>query len=100
MVLPSIPLRPESPRYTASLLFLPDLWAPAGVWLPIGGFLGHRGWDGSLVELRGSGGIADRAATLARHVATLEHPPVLIGHGAGGVVALEVARTSALLQWS
>jgi len=64
--------------------------------MPIGGFLGHRGWDGSLVELRGSGGIADRAATLARHVATFEHPPVLIGHGAGGVVALEVARTSPL----
>jgi pimeloyl-ACP methyl ester carboxylesterase len=90
-VLPCIPLRPESPRYAASLLFLPDLWAPAGVWQPVAGFLGHRGWEGGLVEMRGRGGVADRAAALVEHVRTLAHPPVLIGHGAGGLVALAVA---------
>lgn len=91
-MLPSIPLRAESPRYSASLLFLPDLWAPARLWLPMAGFLGHRGWEGELLELRGAGGLAERSAVLAERIQGLPRPPVLIGHGAGGVVALDVAR--------
>jgi len=89
----SIPLRPESPRYTARLLFLPDLWAPASLWLRVGGFLGHRGWEGELLELRGAGSLADRAEIVLERVAgSVERPVVLIGHGAGGLVALDVAR--------
>ena len=90
----SIPLRPESPCYAVPLLFLPDLWSPASVWLPVGSFLDHRGWDGELLELRGTGGMAQRTAAVMEHVATLDRLPVLIGHGAGALVALDVARDS------
>ena len=91
-MLRSIPLRAEGPRYSLSLLFLPDLWTPARVWLPVASFLGHRGWEGELLELRGTGGLGTRTAALVEHARGLGHAPVLIGHGAGAVVALDAAQ--------
>src|SRR5262245_27782228 len=82
----------ESPRYTASLLLLPDLWAPARLWQPMASFLGHRGWEGRLVELRGTGDLAARAAALVELARGVSGRPVLIGHGAGALVALDAAR--------
>lgn len=92
-MLRATPFHAESARYTTSLLLLPDLWAPARVWLPAATFFGHRGWEGQLVELRGAGDLASRAAALGALARGLPHPPVLVGHGAGAVVALETART-------
>ncbi len=86
------PIRAESPRYGASLLFLPELWAPARVWLPMASFLGHRGWEGQLVELRQAGGLAERVAGVVELARSLPTPPALVGHGAGAMVALEAAR--------
>jgi pimeloyl-ACP methyl ester carboxylesterase len=94
-MLQATPVHAESARYSASLLFLPDLWAPARVWLPAATFFGHRGWEGQLVELRGAGDLAGRTAALIEHARRLPHAPVLIGHGAGALVALEAARAGA-----
>ena len=91
-MLEATPIRAESPRYGASLLFLPELWAPARIWLAVASFLGHRGWEGQLVELRQAGGLEERVAGVVDLARRLPSPPVLIGHGAGGVVALEAAR--------
>jgi pimeloyl-ACP methyl ester carboxylesterase len=91
-MLETTPIRAESPRYGASLVFLPELWAPARIWLPVASFLGHRGWEGQLVELRQAGGLEERVAGVVDLARKLPGPPVLIGHGAGGVVALEAAR--------
>jgi pimeloyl-ACP methyl ester carboxylesterase len=93
IMLEATPIRAESPRYGTSLLFLPELWAPGRIWLPVASFLGHRGWEGQLVELRQAGGLEERIAGVADLARRLPAPPVLIGHGAGGVVALEAART-------
>src|SRR5262249_12530799 len=79
--------------YGASLVFLPELWAPARVWLPVASFLGHRGWEGHLVELRQAGGLEQRVAGGVDLACRLPGPPVLIGHGAGAVLALPAART-------
>src|SRR5262249_10598232 len=91
-MLEATPIHDESPRSGASLVFLPELWAPARVWLPVASFLGHRGWEGQLVELRQAGGLEERVAGVVDLARRLPSPPVLIGHGAGGVVALEAAR--------
>ena len=91
-MLEATPIRAESPRYGASLVFLPELWAPARIWLPVASFLGHRGWEGQLVELRQAGGLKERVAGVVDLARRLPGPPALIGHGAGGVVALEAAR--------
>lgn len=91
-MLRATPVHAESARYRTSLLFLPDLWAPAEVWLPVATFLGHRGWEGQLVELRGAGDLPARATALAALAGRLSDAPVLIGHGAGALVALEAAR--------
>ncbi len=91
-MLQATPVHAESARYSASLLFLPELWAPARVWLPAATFFGHRGWEGQLVELRDTGALAGRAAALIEHARRLPHAPVVIGHGAGALVALEAAR--------
>jgi pimeloyl-ACP methyl ester carboxylesterase len=92
MMLGATPIRAESPRYGASLVFLPELWAPARVWFPVASFLGHRGWEGQLVELRQAGGLEERVAGVVDLAGRLPGPPVLIGHGAGAVVALQAAR--------
>jgi non-heme chloroperoxidase len=91
-----VPIRAESARYAASLILIPDLWAGADTWGRLAGFLGHRGWEGAVLEQRGDpGGIAARADAVVQHAARLPSPPVLIGHGAGAVVALEAARRRA-----
>lgn len=83
----------ESGRYATSLLFLPGLWMSGAVWRPVGSFLGHRGWQGEIAELASlPTGLAERADAVGAHVARLPAPPVLIGHDAGALVALLVAR--------
>src|SRR5262249_17739530 len=94
-MLEATPIRAESPRYGASLLFLPELWAPARLWLPVASSLGHRGWEGQLLELRRAGELSARVAAVVEHARGLPARPVLIGHGAGAIVALEAARAGA-----
>ncbi len=89
----TIPIRAESGRYATPLLLLPDLWAGPESWSTMAGFLGHRGWEGASVDLRGIiGGLEARIAAVAAHVSRLPSAPVLIGHGAGALVAAGVAR--------
>jgi pimeloyl-ACP methyl ester carboxylesterase len=88
-----VPIRAESGRYAAPLLLIPDLWADPETWSAMSGFLGHRGWEGAILGLRGlAGGIAARAQAVAEQAARQPSPPVLIGHGVGAIVALEAAR--------
>ena len=86
------PVHAESARYAVPLLFLPELWAPAAVWLPVATFLGHRGWESELLHLRGVRDLADRVEGVVAHARRLAQPPILIGHGAGAVVAMHAAR--------
>jgi pimeloyl-ACP methyl ester carboxylesterase len=88
----TIPIRAESGRYATPLLLLPDLWAGPESWSTMAGFLGHRGWEGDSLDLRTvPGGVDARVAAVAAHVARLPSAPVLIGHGAGALVAAGVA---------
>jgi len=97
MALPVMPVHPEGPRYRAPVLFVPGLWAGPAVWRRAAGLLGHRGWEGWLVDAGGEpGGVSERAAALTAVAAELGRPPVLIAHDAAGVVALEVARRTAV----
>ncbi len=91
----AIPVHAESPRYSAPLLFLPELWAPASLWLPMASYLAHRGWEGQLLEFRGTGAQAEREQALLAHLGRLPRPPVLLGHGAGAILALAGARAGA-----
>ena len=86
------PVHAESARYAVPLLFLPELWAPASVWLPVATFLGHRGWESELLHLRGVRDLAERIEGVVAHARRLPQPPILIGHGAGAVVAMHAAR--------
>lgn len=87
------PVHPEGPRYHASVVFVPGLWMGPAIWQRAAGFLAHRGWAGFVADGRACrGGVAERAQALRAAVADLEGPPVFIGHDAGGLVALEVAR--------
>jgi pimeloyl-ACP methyl ester carboxylesterase len=90
-----IPIRTESARYATPLLLLPELWAPARVWQPAADYLGHRGWEGEMLELRGAGGLAARTALVIDRVRLLGRRPAIVGHGAGALVAAEVARAGA-----
>src|SRR5262245_58957429 len=81
----------ESGRYTASLVFLTDLWVAPAVWRGVASFLAHRGWECHLLDLRGQGDLGRRTAAVAAHTGTLPGPAVLIGHGAAAPVALGVS---------
>ena len=87
------PVHAEAARYATSLLFLPGLWAGPELWRGVAGYLAHRGWEGGLVDLRTTaGGLEGRAQAVADYAAGLPAPPVLVGHDAGGLVALTAAR--------
>jgi len=81
----------ESARYTASLIFVPGLWSGPRGWRRSAGYLAHRGWECHLVDPRGHGGIAGRAAAVAEYAAALPVRPLLLGHDAGALVALAAA---------
>lgn len=83
---------PEGGRYATSLVFVPGLWTPALALRGMASFLGHRGWEGRIVDVVGQGALHDRAAAVVAAARGLLSPPVLVGHGAGAIVALEAAR--------
>src|SRR5437867_3185341 len=85
-------VRPESARYTTSLLCISGVWAGPAVWHAFAGYLAHRGWESHLLDVRVlDAGVAERAAAVAAHAAALPTPPVLLGHDLGSLVALVVA---------
>src|SRR5947208_1340178 len=94
-------VRPESARYTTSLLCIPGLWAGPDVWRAFAAYLAHRGWESNLLDVRAlDAGVAERAAAVAAHAAALPTPPVLLGHDLGSLVALAAAartRTAAVV---
>jgi non-heme chloroperoxidase len=83
---------PEGGRYATSLVLVAGLWTPAATLRGMASFLGHRGWEGRIPELVGQGGLTARADTVAAAVRSVPAPPVLVGHGAGALVALEAAQ--------
>ena len=94
-------VRPESARYTTSLLCISGVWAGPAVWHAFAGYLAHRGWESHLLDVRVlDAGVAERAAAVAAHAAALPTPPVLLGHDLGSLVALAAAartRTAAVV---
>ena len=85
----------ESARYAAQVVCVPGLWASAAVWRGFAGYLGHRGWECHLVDVRPvSGGVEARAAAVAEYAAALPAPAILLGHDGGGLIALAAARRS------
>lgn len=86
-----ITVHPEGPRYARGLVFIPGLWTPAEAFRPLASFLAHRGWAGVIADTGGLGGVEARAVEIAGLVQTLAAPPVVVGHDAGGLVALALA---------
>src|SRR5690242_4587310 len=86
------PVHAESARYSAAVLCLPGLWSTAAVWRPFAGYLGHRGWESQLLDVRDvAGGMPARVAAVVPHVAEVGGRAVLIGHDAGALLANAVA---------
>jgi pimeloyl-ACP methyl ester carboxylesterase len=83
----------ESARYTPAVLYLSGLWGSPAQWGNLPSALANRGWEGAFVEFVGEadGGIGARAEALATHARGLVHPPVLVGHDAGALLALATA---------
>src|SRR5947207_2124740 len=82
----------EGARYAAGLVCIPGLWAGSRVWRGFASYLGHRGWECHLLDVRGVvGGLTARAAAVREYAAALPAPAVFVGHDAGGLVALAAA---------
>jgi pimeloyl-ACP methyl ester carboxylesterase len=81
----------EGARYAASLVLLPGLWSGRDAWRGFATYLAHRGWECRVLDLRGTGGFAARAAALGEYLGGLSGPVVLLGHDAGASLALAAA---------
>jgi pimeloyl-ACP methyl ester carboxylesterase len=92
-------LSPESERYNAELLFVHGLWVDARVWRGVAAGFAHRGWSCVLVDRPSS---SENAATeswarrVERAARAREAPPIVIGHDAGALVALDLAARGAV----
>src|SRR5438552_18193593 len=82
----------EGARYAAGLVCIPGLWAGSRVWRGFASYLGHRGWECHLLDMRGvAGGLAARAAAGGGYAAALPAPAPLVGPDAGGPRAVAPA---------
>ena len=88
----------ESPKFVAPLVFIHGLWCTAAVWRRFMGFFAHRGWTSHALTLRGpdSGaagplGFADHLRDVRALLARDATRPIVIGHDAGGLLALALA---------
>jgi len=89
-------VRAESGRYAAALVCVPGLWAGPVVWRRFAGYLAHRGWESHLVDVATvAGDVAARGAAVAEYAAARGVPAVVLGHDAGGLVALAAASAAA-----
>lgn len=88
-------VHPESPRFHASLLFVHGLWGDPGCWRRPMGLFAHRGWQCHAVDVAALAGSAAAAAPAALAAALadvargIDPPPVLVGHDAGALLALD-----------
>jgi pimeloyl-ACP methyl ester carboxylesterase len=89
----------ESPKFNVPMVLVHGLWCTAAVWRRFMGYMAHRGWTCHAVHLRGDRGsttsadvagvcLADYVEDVHRSVAACPAPPVLVGHDAGGLLAL------------
>jgi pimeloyl-ACP methyl ester carboxylesterase len=87
-------IEPESERYRADLVFLHGLWADAAIWRAAAAGFAHRGWRCVLVDApadTASHGLAPSFESALRAVPGRETKPIVIGHDAGALVALDLA---------
>jgi pimeloyl-ACP methyl ester carboxylesterase len=90
-------VEPEGERYAADLLLLHGLWARPSLWGKVAVGLAQRGWRCWLLDARAASA-ADQGVDLAawrrraeEAVRGLAAPPIVIGHDAGGLLALSLA---------
>jgi pimeloyl-ACP methyl ester carboxylesterase len=87
-------IEPESERYRADLIFVHGLWVGSSVWRAAVAGFAHRGWRCLLLDLPPGHG-ADPGASWPRFVADVvrerDVKPIVIGHDAGALLALDLA---------
>lgn len=92
-------LPPESERYRAELIFVHGLWVDSRIWRGVAAGFAHRGWSCVLVDRAPSSTQSDEpswASRVARVAAEREVQPIVIGHDAGALVALDLAARGAV----
>jgi pimeloyl-ACP methyl ester carboxylesterase len=91
----------EGGKFTASIVLLHGLWSSAAIWRSFSGYLSHRGWSCYAVELHRPDVAVEDVQSLITDLraglATLEAPPVLVGHDLGAVLAQHCADASRAL---
>lgn len=89
------PVEAENERYAASLLFVHGLWAGPQLWRGFAQGFAHRGWRCLLLDGRARDseaiGFEGWRRSVESAVAGLDGPVVVVGHDAGGLIALSMA---------
>ena len=89
-------IEPESDRYRAELVLVRGLWVDAGIWRAAAAGFAHRGWRCVVVERSGEDVAPGEAGVAWRQrvedvVRGREAKPIVIGHDAGALLALDLA---------
>jgi len=93
-------IEPENERYRADLVFVHGLWVGSGIWRAAAAGFAHRGWRCLLVDLPPAALSGDVVPSWPRFVAEVVRgravKPIVIGHDAGALLALELAARGAV----
>jgi len=84
-------IEPESDRYRAELIFLAGLWVGSSIWRTIAAGFAHRGWRCVLLDRPDPAGAEHWPAAVAEAVRARAAKPILVGHDAGALLALDLA---------
>lgn len=88
-------IEPESDRYRAELVLVRGLWVDASIWRAAAAGFAHRGWRCVVVERGEDVAPAEAGAAWRQGVEDAvrgrETKPIVIGHDAGALLALDLA---------
>jgi pimeloyl-ACP methyl ester carboxylesterase len=92
-------IEPERERYRADLILVHGLWVGSAIWRAAAAGFAHRGWRCLLLDLPAAQP-PDQVLSWPRFVADVvrERPvkPIVIGHDAGALLALDLAARGAV----
>src|SRR4051812_18779990 len=87
-------IEPESARYRADLIFVHGLWVGSGIWRAAVAGFAHRGWRCLLLD-RPRDQAGDPGWSWPRFLADVVRgcavKPIVVGHDAGALLALDLA---------
>ncbi|GIW40734.1 MAG: hypothetical protein KatS3mg076_1311 [Candidatus Binatia bacterium] len=87
----------ERQKFEARVVLVCGLWTAPRAWAPFASFLAHRGWSSVAVGRARAAGARDLLRSLLDLCSHESTPPFVVGHDAGGTLALYLENVRAVV---